>query len=216
MWLGLTQPTGSWVGQTDPVQFPLALSSLFLTRALSCDPNRHRRRLPILAASDDLRRRHLGQSTRPTVLYLLHQVDLADALSQRRSFALPGSRSASSDHLRSCCYGGDPHGACAVVSVGLVVTERHRWKHPRWVLPVLRRRHGWSPPQAAPGWPREHCLAMPTQYAPGRWWVRLPLFSLPLPSALLLSSAISVMFACALPLSRLCGVVRQWLVWLLS
>jgi hypothetical protein len=216
MWLGLTQPTGSWVGQTDPVQFPLALSSLFHTRALSCDTNRRRRRLPILAASGDLRRRHLGQSTCPNVLYLLHQVDLADALSQRRSFALPGSRSASSDHLQSCCYGGDPHGACAVLRWG--------WWWPSGTggsIPVGCSLCCDAATSEVLLRPRlvgraSTCLAMPTRYALGRWWVRLPLFSLPLPSALLLSSAISVMFACALPLSRLCGVVRQWLVWLLS
>jgi hypothetical protein len=50
----------------------------------------------------------------------------------------------------------------------VMVAEQHRWKHPRWVLLVLRCRHWWRPPRAMPGWPREHCLAMLARSAPGR------------------------------------------------
>jgi hypothetical protein len=51
---------------------------------------------------------------------------------------------------------------------GVWVAERHRWKPPRWVLPVLQHHRRWRLPSAMPGRPRGHCLAMPARYAPGR------------------------------------------------
>jgi hypothetical protein len=55
---------------------------------------------------------------------------------------------------------------CTIAVVA--VAGRHRWKRPRWVLPVLRCHRRWSHPQAAPGRLRGHCLAMSARDAPRR------------------------------------------------
>jgi hypothetical protein len=104
------QPT-CWVGQTDPDS---QLVSLTLSRVPLANPSCRRHRPAILVNSGDLRRRHLGQTMRPNDLCLLHQVDLADATSPRRSIAISGSGSARSDRLARC-YGGSSRGTCSVL-----------------------------------------------------------------------------------------------------
>jgi hypothetical protein len=73
-------------------------------RAPLANPNRHRHRLAIPAASDDFRRRHLGQTVCFNTMYPLLQLDLAATSSLRRSLAISGSRSADSGRLRARCF----------------------------------------------------------------------------------------------------------------
>jgi hypothetical protein len=156
IWLGITQPNRYWVGQTDPVR-PLALTSLPLP-----SPLLRPRSPPPLEDSGPLWR-FLPPSIEAN--FCLHAACLPTKWIWNPS---PVRGDPLLYPTRVPALGrawASPRWRCALV--GLVVTERHRWKHPHWVLPVLRRRHGWSPPQAAPGRPREHCLAMPTRYAPG-------------------------------------------------
>jgi hypothetical protein len=65
------------------------------------NPSRLRRHPAISAISGNFRRRPLGQMMHPNGLFLLHQVDLADTTSPRRSFAIPGSGSAGSGRLQA-------------------------------------------------------------------------------------------------------------------
>jgi hypothetical protein len=66
----------------------------------------------IPTAFGDLHRCHLGQNGRPTILFLLHQVDSEINASPMRSLAGSRSGSAGSYCLRAQCLAGFSPGAC--------------------------------------------------------------------------------------------------------
>jgi hypothetical protein len=161
MWLGLTQPTGSWVGQTDTVQFPLALTSLSLSpllRPWSPPPPPedfgHLRwfPLPSFEANDRLHADYLSsnwiQNPAPVRGDPLPGVIRVSAT--RPSLSLTTAALARSCVLSCCDAAGGRAGAGRSSRGG--------------VAPPCRRCcHQWSLPQVAPGWPCEHCLAMPAR-----------------------------------------------------
>jgi hypothetical protein len=121
--------------------------------------DRRRRRLAALANSGGFRRRHLGRNARLSTPYQLHQVESSAASSPRRSgWSLP-SRSAVSGHPR--CGASPSWGLLRC----LCLTGARRLKRQGVMLLVWA---WWRLPQAASGWPRRPCPAMPSRRAPGR------------------------------------------------
>jgi hypothetical protein len=134
--------------------------------------NRRRHRPTFPVSSGGRRRRRLGQNSRPNSLYLLLQLESADASSPRRSVDGFPSVSAIAGRL---LLDASPNllqvlAVRPLVVVKCVCTPVMRCSSVPW----------WRLPWAASGRPRRHCPAMPSRQAPRRWWAcLLPLYLSP-------------------------------------
>jgi hypothetical protein len=168
----LSRPGSDLGRSTDPAQ-PHSLSSLSPLDH-SSDLDRRRHRLPSPANSGGPCYHHLGQGALLRALYQLHQAESPAAFSPGRSGWSSLSGSADSELF-------DAVPRCWSFLSWWAFSSA--WALRASLVEVLRcgapGATRWSPPSAAPGRPRGHCLAMPARYAPGRPVSDPPLLSLP-------------------------------------